>query len=348
MLELKFAKEPFDFKLFILCFLKKIWIVLMAMLVGAILAGGCNYIAKVVMAGPVKYEVVTTYYVDYYFDRETGMFHSYYNDATWKSMVKTDWFVDATWENALESGFVPEKYNVKKEDMPEMLSASLETDLRMPFSCVATSDPELTVILNDALQQTFLELITQQEVLEVRVIDETVVREQERDDRTFRACILGAVLGAFFAAVGISFRIIMDDSVRLPETFTYRYGIPALGILGKGEKELSKETLANIRYRFREKKNVAMLAVDEQEAVPECMMPEEYHVVKSNAREARYEDLRQAEGVLLWIRAGMRNSKEIEHLLHELAVQDVEVQGVLLYDADTKLLKAYRIGRKQK
>lgn len=348
MLELKFAQEPFDFKLFLLCFLRKIWMVLAAMLAGILLVGGCNYVTKVVMAGPVKYEIVTTYYVDYYFDRETGMFHSYYNDATWKSMVKTDWFVDATWANALELGLVLEDCNIKRDDLPDMLSASLETDLRMPFSCVATENPELTEILNDALQQTFLDLVTQQEVLEVKVIDETPLREQERDDRTLRACILGALLGAFFATIGVTFAIIMDDSVRLPETFTYRYGIPALGVFGKGEKELSEETLANIRYRFREKKKVAMLAVGEQEEVPECALPDGYYSVKADGLENRYTALRQAEGVLLWVKAGMRNSKEIEHLLHEFAVQDITVHGVLLYDADTKLLKVYRMGRKQK
>lgn len=349
MLELKFAKEPFDSKLFVLCFLKKIWIVAVATVVGLVLVGVCNYLTKVVFGGPTQYEITTSYYVDYYADPATGQIHNYVNEATWESLIDTDWFVDRTWEHALELGLVPENCNVTRDDLAGLLSADLLTDIHIPYSMVVTQSKELTEVLNDAVQLTFVDFGEQQsEMLDVRVLDETPLQEKDRDDRTLRACILGAVMGAFFGCVGVALWVIADDSVWVPETFSYRYGVPALGVLCKGKKSLSEEALVNVRYRFRGKKNVAVIAVKPEDVIPEFALPEGFENVKTERTEARYEALRQADGVLLLVEAGMRNSKEIEHCLHELAVQEIDVQGVLLYNGDAKLLKTYRMGRKQK
>ncbi len=349
MRELNFAKEPFDSKLFILSFLKKIWIVLVAMIIGLVLVGGANYLTKVVFGGPTQYEITSSYYVDYYADPETGAFHNYVNEATWESIITMDWFVDRIWEHALELGLVPESYNVKKEDLPGFMSADLLTDVHIPYSMVVTENPELTEVLNEATQLTFMDFGEQQpEILGVRILDETPLQEKDRDDRTLRACILGAVLGGFSACVGISLWLISDDSIKVPETFTYRYGVPMLGALGKGEKELSEETLVNLRYIFREKKDVAIYAVNSQPVIPECAWPEGFQAVEEAEAEKCYNMLRQADGVLLLVEAGARNGKEIEHCLHELALQEVKVQGALLVDADDKLLRLYYMRRKQK
>ena len=72
MRELSFAKEPFDSKLFIICFMKKIGIVFVAMVIGAVLVGSANYLKKVVFGGPAQYEISSTYYIDYFTDPQTG------------------------------------------------------------------------------------------------------------------------------------------------------------------------------------------------------------------------------------------------------------------------------------
>lgn len=349
MKELSFAREPFNTKLFILCFLKKIWLVPVAMVIGAVLIGGCNYLTKVVFGGPAEYEITSSYYVDYYMDPETGQIYTHYNEATWGSMITKDWFTDRIWEHALELGMVPETYGVEKEDLVGFLSAVLLTDVHTPDSTVVTEYPELTEVLNKAVQQTFLDFGEQQpEILGVRVIDETPLQEKDRNDRTLRACILGAVIGAFVACLCLGFVVLFDDSVIVPETFTYRYGIPMLGVVGRGEEALSEEAGVNLRYRFRDKKKVAVTGVGMGRDIPQIALPEGFAYVKTEELADGYEKLRQAEGVLLLIEAGKRNSKEIEHLLHELAVQEVEVTGALLYHGDRKLLKAYYMGRRQK
>lgn len=346
MLEIKYAKEPFDFKLFILRFFQKIWMVPVAMIIGAVLVGGCNYLTKVVFGGPVKYEITSSYYVDYYMDPETGQIFTHYNKATWESIITTDWFTDRIWEHAKELGMVPENYNIQKEDVAKFLSADLLTDVHIPNSMVVTEWPELTEVLNKAVQLTFMDFGEQQEeILGVRVIDETALQEKDRDDRTFRACILGAVMGAFVVCFGLTFVIISDDSLIVPDTFTYRYGIPMLGVLGKGEESLSEETIVNLQYRFKEQKKVAVIGLSAEEDIPKVSLPKEFENIMAEDLADGYEKMRQADGVLLWLEAGKRNSKVIEHLLHELALQDIGVTGALLYNGDRKLLKVYYMGK---
>ncbi len=347
MRELSFAKEPFDSKLFIICFVKKLGIVFVAMVIGAALVGGANYLKKVVFGGPVQYEITSTYYIDYYTDPQTGAINSFVNEATWESLIDADWFTERIWHHALELGMMPDNYNVSQADLPGFLSADLLTDVHMPSSMVVTENAELTKVLNESVQMTIFDFADEQpEILGVKVMDETALQEKDRDDRTLRACILGAVLGGFAACVGIALWLIADDSVYVPETFSFRYGIPMLGALEKKETELSEAVKVNLQYIFRDKKSVALYCVDSETKIPECDWPEKFAGLKATNLEETYEKLREAGAVLLLIKAGACNGKEIEHCLHELTIQNIDVQGALLIQVDSALLKWYRMGRK--
>lgn len=346
MYDLNFAREPFDFKLFFLCFMKKIWIVICAALIGMVLVGGGNYLKKVVFAGPVKYEIETSYYVNYNTDPETGVIVTYINEATWESWITMDWFTDRIWTHASELGFQSD--SITRENLPEYVSATLLTDVHIPTTYVTAHSPEETTLLNEAVKKTMADFAEHQEEMRgVEVIDETPVQEKDRDDRTVRACILGAVLGAFAACVLLSFSLISDDSVWVPETFTYRYGLPMLGAICKGEKLLSKETASNLAYRFKKEKQDDKFWALEYGVKFEGELPEHFEITNVSTLPETYEKMRASSGVLLLVGAGMRNGKQIEHILHSLKVQECPVKGALLCDADAKLLKWYYFGRKR-
>ncbi|MBQ7776479.1 MAG: hypothetical protein IJ379_11230 [Lachnospiraceae bacterium] len=345
-----YAKEPFDFRLFVLRFLKKSWLVAAAMLVGAVLIGGGYYLKNVVFGGPTEYDITTTYYVEYNcFDPVTGEMFNYTNAATWKSWVVSDWFVDRAWEHALEDGMVPEEYGVVKSDLKGYFAADLPSDLRMPTSTVKTPSEGLTELLNYALQQTFMDFgVEQTEMDEIRITDETPLAVAERDVRTLNACILGALVGAFVVGFGLAFAIIWDDSIVVPETFTYRYGLPMAGYVEQKDTALSKEVMTNLQYLLKDKQKAGVLAVGSLEKAEKLfgMLPEGFGEILSAASigEDGYEKLRGADGVLLLVEAGVPTGKEIEHVLNSLKLQDIQVTGALLYHAEGKLIHWYRFG----
>lgn len=346
MYQLNFAKEPFDSKLFFLCFMKRIWIVICAALVGVLVIGGGNYLKKVVLAGPVKYEIETSYYVNYNTDAETGQIITYINEATWKSWITMDWFTDRIWEYGLELGLQSD--SITRENLTEYVSAALLTDVHIPTTYVTAQTPEEAKLLNEAVKMTMSDFAAhQEEMRDVEVIDESTVAEKNRDDRTARACILGAVLGVFAACIVLSLRVIADDSVRIPETFTYRYGLPMLGVLCKGEEKLSEEALSNLTYKFKKEKTNGKFMALELGIEFKGELPENFERVTQSALPDAYEKMRASEGVLLLVGAGTCGGKQIEHMLHLLKVQECPVKGALLCESDEKLLKCYYFGRKK-
>jgi len=350
MWEWNYAKEPFDMKLLVLRFLKKIWIPVIAALLGAAIIGGGYFLVYDVFGGPTEYEVTSSYYVEYGTDPQTGNEYTYINYASWDSWVRTDWFVDRIWEEAVKEGLDAEKYGISKQDLPAFLSADLPSDLRVPESTVRTTDPELTAALAPAVEKAFVLFAEEQkEIDDIRVVDTSDVSVAFRDIRTFRACVLGAALALFFTVVIMLVCFIMDDGIYLPKVFSCRYQIPALGaVCGFGEEmHLTKGTAENVAYRARDCQKVGITAVEEDtdlKAVAGLLGEKNFICIPSilQVPEAGGK-LREMDKVLLLVRAGVCNGKMIEKALHELAVQDVKVEGVLLSEADEGLIRAYEL-----
>ena len=345
MFELDFAKEPFDSKLFVLRFIKKIWMVFVGAVLGAVIVGSVNYLTKVTFAGPALYEAETQYYVNYYTDPTTGRVNNYINEATWKSWATTDWFKDRIWAHALELG-LPAEAVVTKDTLPDYVSATLLTDLHIPVTYVREETEAVTKVLNEAVKLTMKDFAErQEEILGVEVIDETPLHVKDRDDRTLRACILGAVLGTFVSGILLALRIIADSTIYVPETFTYRYGLEMLGVLYKGKQELSAEAKANLSYKFEKAEKKLVVPADKDTQVPEVLLAEGFAVVEKETLAESYGKLREADGVLLLVEAGKGSGKSMEHLLHELKLQDCPVKGAFLCEGDAVLLKAYYFGK---
>lgn len=348
-----YAKEPFDTKLFVLLFLKKIWLVVCAAILGAALIGGGYYLKKVVFGGPTEYEMTTTYFIEYTtYNEETGEIYNYTNSATWGSLVLTDWFIDRAWEYALEAGMVPQRFGtgIEKSDLAGYFYATMPTDLRIPEATVTTPYEELTMLLNTALQKTFFEFAEgRSEMEKIAIIDETELAVADKDVRTLRAVILGAVLGGLAAGFGLALWLIWDDTMQIPESLSYRYGLPAAGALAKGDTGLSEEVLLNVKYLLRNKTQNGLVAVGKGIDIQKLMkqLPEGLFTAGISSEtfsEEGFEKLRKAGGVLLLAEAGAAGGKEVEHVLETLKLQEISVVGGLLCNADKKLIACYRLG----
>ena len=116
----------------------------------------------------------------------------------------------------------------------------------------------------------------------------------------------------------------------MPETFTFRFGIPMLGAVGASESVLSETDEANLTYYLRGKKQIAVTAADPRldlKAVVKClpMIPGlEYVCIPSFEQvPLAAECLRKADDILLIVEAGENGGRRIMHLLEDLKVQDV-------------------------
>ena len=308
MWECNYGSEPIDLKLLVLRLLKKIWIPILAAVLGVLLVGG-PYFLKHVTFGPAKeYEAVTDFYMDYA-TQPDGTEYTYFNQTTWTQLMTDDVFTDAILKHLGEKGGVMEKAALR-----ECLYATMLSDTRIVTTTVTTHDPEQTMEINDALILAMEEFgQNQKEIAGVKILQQP---EQASlviaDVRTFRACMLGLVIFVFATLLSMLCYFILDDSIYVPITFERRYHIPMAGTL----EDSQMQSLLKVLTEGKE---------PEQIPVDATISPEE---------------LSKKQEVVLLVKAGAHNGKQIENMLSLCVKCDVKVAAAILIEADQKLVRA--------
>lgn len=342
MWECSFAKETMDYKLFWLRFAKKIWIIVAATILGALVVGVPYYLINVVWGPGPSYKVVSEYYLDYDADK-SGETYDYFNYYTWSEIADTDEFIGLLRSN------LPEDMSFDDETLRTYTDATVESDTRYLYTIVLTKDADTSLKIARAMENAILEFGSiQKELKSVRVMTMPQSTEETYPDaRVMRAFIVGALLGLTVGLVSISIYLICDSSVHLPNVMEKRYHIRALGCQTFGE------TKNNIRYALKDSKNVALLWVgdcetrqsDEAVAFIKDNLESlcEPVVIKQDVldREFDFENVRNKDAVVLMVEAGAKNGKKIERVIEQLNRQDVQIAGAFLYNEHKKLINYY-------
>lgn len=342
MWEDRYAKEPFDLRLFVLRIFKNAGWICGLTLAGVLIFGGGYYVKKVLLAPEDQYRAVSLYYVTYEKDPNTGNEYTHINAYTWDVLIKTDEFLE-TIQSHLEADF-------DKEVLKSYLSADIPSNLNMPSSAVTTNDPDLSVTIAAAAEKSFIDFAGRQKEIEsIRVLDPAYAAEKVFVDvRPLRAFLLSGILSLFFIIVLFAIKEVYSDKIWLPATLSRRYGLKVLGTME------SKELAVNISYIFKDCKTAAVTAVSAEVDIAavigalreSCSREKEekrWEAVPSVwAEPENCEALRKADGILLTVRAGRDGAKQVEYVLDFLKQQDLTVTAVLLGNADEKLLRRYQ------
>ncbi len=338
MWQCKYAKEPFDLKLFVLRCIQKIqWIILAAVL-GAVCFGGIYFLKNVTFGGQIPYVITQKLDVEYAVNPETNTEYSYYVAYTWNDWVKSDVFMED----------LPEKLpdGMTKEEVTGYYEMTLPADTRNPYLVVTHPDKEKCVQLAEILKEELTAFAEEQKEIDTLTVIDTIGPALEvQDIRTIRAALSGAVAGTFFALFTVAFKLILDEGIFVPETFSYRYQIPVAGYLDE-DGEASNDLKAGISYLFKDKERVGITAVEPEldlmkgkvlfgEGAAVCL-PSVLQVPES------LEFLRENDGNLLLVKAGIGNGKAIEAVLHLCETHDIKITAALLVGVDSKLIRRYR------
>ena len=336
----KFAKEPFDLKLFVLRCIDNIKWILFGALAGALCIGGAYYLTNVTFGGRIPYQITHKLDVTYANDPDSGLEYSYYVAYTWNDWIKSDVF--------LSEQLKGNTLNMEAEEFQQYYEMTLPSDVRNPYLVITHPDKDMTEQLSAVLLAGLEALAEEQQEIEtITVIDTDGPMLQVRDIKTFRAVVLGAVIGTFFALFALAFHLILEESIYLPQTFSYRYEIPVAGYVDE-EGNYSGETKSGIEYLFADLKTVGITAVEPEldltkglalfENSKAVCIPSVIQIPQS------VEYLREMEGNLLLVKAGNGNGKAIESVLYLCEIHDVKITAALLVDADRGLIGRYRFG----
>lgn len=332
MWECEYSREPMDYRLLWLRFLRKIWIVPVAVLAGIALVSGCHFYARTAARGGRTYQTESVFYIDFAEDAQ-GETYDYYNYFTWGEVIHTDFFLDSVYEKMAG--------RLSREEITSYITATVDSDVRYLYVRCDTHSPELSVELASILEEILPKFADIRK--EIRSIETAKAGTVARDSSKLRmgnACFLGACLGLGTSLLGILLSLILDTAVYLPSTVEKRYHVTCLGA------PFLPEFTPNWKYVLKDAAAVAMVCVDGDIREEEIIVPEDGQkqiIICQNpvTRPEELDRIRECEGVLLVLRAGRRNDKAFERLLEQLGRQDIRVTGVVLASADEKLLSAY-------
>lgn len=348
MREVYYGKEPFDLRLTVLRMLRQLHIIAIVTALGTVLFGGGYYVKNVLLRSENMYAAKSIYRVEYAMKEDTAVAVIYINEVSWNTYVRTQNFIDAV-------QFRLERFNqesgaqitVSDEELREIITAVLASDLRVPFTIVTTESPEKSVRIALAVEAVMTEEFPGwiREVESISVIDSGDTAEEVIPDvRPVRAVILSAVLSCFFAVIALLLRETGDDSIRLPASLWRRYG---LKVVGTPE---SRELAENIAYFFEGKQRTALCAVQESVDPAEVLkqlkgkageLPGWFAVPSPVLCPEVCRELRGVQGILLAVKAGAHAGKQLEYTKEYLEQQDCKITAAILVDADERLIRDY-------
>lgn len=227
MWECKYGREPLDTRLCFLRLVRKAWLVLVMAAAGALLFGGIYFVRTVVYAPAREYKTESEFYIEYKNAVTQEQQYTFYNKETWESLIHTDVFLDEIMAQLQEQTQDLDS-EMTRQDVQNAISATLLTDVRIVHVTVNTLSPVWTMALTNSLEAAFEKFGQQQrEIDEIRAI--LIPKEASFtpiDNRTGRACILGAVVFTCFMLFFLYLYVVLDTSVYIPIEFERRFAIP--------------------------------------------------------------------------------------------------------------------------
>ena len=335
MWECECGREPLDYRLIWLRFLRKLWILPIAILVGTMSVGGIYYYSRTAARGGRTYQAESVFYIDFA-ENSQGEEYDYYNYFTWGEVIHTDFFLDYVYEQM--------KGEYSHEELASYITATVDSDVRYLYVRCNTHFPELSVKLASVMESIvpqFAEIRDEFDTIEV------VKKGDEAKDsskiRLSNACFLGACLGLAAAVLSILTVLILDTGIYLPATIEKRYHVVCLGA------PFLPEFAPNWQLYLKDALKAALVCVDEGDfseglsiaGVNTMAKPEVILCQNPVEHSEELEKIRNCDRTILCLRAGCRNHEVFTRLLEQLGRQGIPVTAAILISADEKLISAY-------
>lgn len=365
----EYLSRGMDLKRMLLYFQKKIWVIIMLIVLG-ITFGGVAYQIIRGMKMPVEYETVSKLYISFHVD-ENGEVYQQYNGYTWNDLLDTDPIVDL---------IMKELPGYDREQVREATTAEILSDIRLLTIYVRGDSEKFVREVKGATEAGLMAYAQESEELKlIKVIRSEAPERIYWDDRTTAACTLGGIIMGILAFLAFGFAYALNECIYVQSDIEKRYPYRALGILTMNQKGLQPyagELKADIHYVLGEKKKFAILDMGnhadmrklelegllnrgemeipvgsgeedfgwhimEEEKPREA---DEWEVVPFNENVLSEEEcmkIRELGGVVILLPFGFDVGKKTERILTFLRNQDCNIWGMIIAQADEEFLNRY-------
>ena len=306
-----YMEQGMDLKRLVLVLGRKLWLLLVAAVIGAVLGGVIYKMVTNIIDGEPEYRASADYYISFIDD---GV--DYYNAYTWDGILRDDPVVDY----ALT--LLPEE--ITKDMVKEAVSGQMLGDYRILTVHVNAGTKEIADTIAKAYQESLWNFGQKMELLDkVELWSQEEAIRFEKNNKTMNAAFLGGLIGVLLSSFIFLFYYLLEDAVYVERDAEERFGLQVYGLLTRQNDELSKQILKdNLNYVFGKEE-------------VETWNGEYFPSTED------YQRLRESKNVVLTIPWGRNNGRQVERVLRQLEIQKVTVCGIVIMDANDMFLKAY-------
>lgn len=306
-----YVEQGLDLKRLVLVLGRKLWLIVLGVIVGAVLGGLTYKIVTNIMDGEPEYRASADYYITFF-----GEGAHYFNAYTWDGILRDDPIVDY----ALT--LLPAE--ITKEMVKDAVSGEMLGDYRILTVHVNAKTKELADTIAKAYQESLWNFGQEMELLdEVTLWSQEEAVEFEKNNKTGNAALLGALITMLLVIFGLLFYYVMEDACYVERDGEERFGLLVYGLLTRNQDTKQKQMLNdNLSFRFGD---------DGIETWNGENMPtaEDY----ARLREVKY--------LLVTIPWGRDNGRQVERVLYQLKLQKCDVKGIVITEADDWFVKTY-------
>ena len=304
-------EQGMDLKRLFLVLGKKIWLVLLGAVLGAVTGGLTYRIVTNITNGEPEYRASADYYITFFKDGA-----DYFNAYTWDGILRDDPIVDY----ALTQ--LPE--DITKDMVKAAVQGEMLGDYRILTVHVNAPTPQMANLIAQAYQESLWHFGQEMELLntvELWSQEEAVLFE--KNNKMGNAAFLGAFIAIVLVSFGLLFYYVLEDAVYVEKDAQKRFGLPVYGLLTKENDEIQRQILGdNLNYVF----GSSGVETWNGEILPSA---------------EDYEHLRNVKNLLVNILWGRNNGRQVERVLRQLELQGCEVKGLIISEAHDRFIKAY-------
>lgn len=315
-----FWQEGMDEKRFALWFLNKIAIFIAAAFAGALFAGGIYALVRALTTGPDQYRAEVMYSIVYDIHEDDEVLKEFvneYNAYTWGDMMRSDRIMKDVMQ------LVPD---AERSVIEASISTEIVSDPQFLTVYFTTEDGDLSNRIAAAYNQAmpaFGKTMQDRGLTAIEVWKAVPAQLVETENKVWNAVILGLVLGALAGIAGLCIWYVTDDTLLLDADVKKCVGLPMYGYRTR-RLDVCWETLLN--------RNLVYCG----ETTGFC----EVKLEEILFARADYETLRKLP-VVICAEWGTAKRSQLLFALNQLAMQGVNVSGVILEEADETFLKLY-------
>lgn len=327
---MKYANEGMDCKKLLLLFIRKIWVVVLAAILGAALGGGIYLFHHLALSGNREYEAISKLYL-YFTPDGTGDVYQSYNGYTWNDLMSTSKILDGT------MSYLPDTYT--EEEVIAATKASILSDIRLLTITITTSDPNRAWEILKATDRSLVEMgEREREFTEIEVIAEKEAKLVTVDSRLLQADLSGLVIVLILSLIAMALVYVLDDRIYVPGDLKCITELPFVGFQftdkmekGKnsGEEALIEKLCAdmelNCTHMMKENGTLDTLELSKKISVTEEVC----------------DKLRKADGVILVIPYGKIDRTSLAYRIDQLTLQECKPVGIIIKNADMRFMKWY-------